>query len=87
MDWHLEDDAHHGKDDAQFKPKPSDAVRDHLADHEAEGSNGSHGELLEGAALTFADEAERAMSRMIMTWRRMAMRPGTKKLAERMAGL
>ena len=42
----------------QSSAEAENAVGDHLADHEAEGSDGRHGELLEGAALAFAHEAE-----------------------------
>src|SRR5579872_2935931 len=53
-----EHDAHDEEDGAEFD-EGEDTVGDHLADHEAEGGDGRHGELLEGAALAFADETER----------------------------
>ena len=57
MDGHLKDDTHDGEDEAEFS-EAENAVGNHLADHEAEGGDGCHGELLEGAALAFAHEAE-----------------------------
>ena len=54
---HLEDDAHDGEDEAELG-EAEGAVGEHLADHEAEWGDGGHGELLEGAALAFAHEAE-----------------------------
>ena len=57
VDGHLKDDAHDDEDGAELS-EAEDAVGNHLADHEAEGGDGRHGELLERAALAFADEAE-----------------------------
>ena len=57
MDGHLKDDAHDGEDEAEFS-EAEEPVGNHLSDHKTEGGDGSHGELLEGAAFAFAHEAE-----------------------------
>ena len=49
--------AHYEQNDAEFA-EGENSIGNHLSNHEAEGCDGRHGELLESAALAFADKAE-----------------------------